>query len=548
MHMLADIPQVGGYASAVKMFFVLLMMAPWLYVAPLVQQDAKRAHASPFTWSVVILSAGSLGLMLWLMIPVYIAGMAVYFVVVAASLASYVVYRNGRVDEDFRILTRRHISALLAKRSNAPKIAPKPMLKLYGSHGKMIQPPGPDATTDEIQAFNVAQKALYDLFWHRASEAAFVPNQQEMTIRYMIDGVVSTQEPLSLEDGQLLINYVKPVAGLDLTELRRPQKGDMSADVGSKRIDISVATAGTTSGQQMQVRILQEIVRQNIEQLGMTQDVLDGIREQNRRPGIIIVSGRSGSGVTSTLYSLMREHDAFMKHLVTLEAKIAVPLENITQNVYGEPSKLHETLAPVLRRDPDILMVDSVGDVESARLLLSAASTKTILIGMHAEDTFTALARWVKICGDAHTACEHLNCVVCQRMLRKLCTTCRESYKPDPQMLAKANLPNKIEQFYRVPVQQPVDEKGNPIICSTCHGTGYFERTAVFELLTMTDQLQSLIASGASLQEIKSAARKNKMLYMQEQALRKVMAGVTSIQEVLRTSQTSKASKAKQGN
>lgn len=544
MHTLAELPVIGDYASPVKMLFILVMMAPWLYVAPLVQRDAKRAHAGPFVWSVIVLSAGVLGLGLWLLIPIYIAGLAVYVVAVSAALASYVVYRNGRVSEEVRIFTPDHIRSLLQRRSKQTKIEPKPRLKVYGFHGKLIPTPGEDADTPTVESFNLAHQVLYDLFWHRASEAAFVPNNEQMTVRYMVDGVVNNRDPLTLEEGKLLIEYLKPISGLDLEETRRPQKGEISADVGSTRIDISIATAGTTNGQQMQVRILQEVVQQNIEKLGMSEDVLKKVREMNRKPGIIIASGPAQSGVTSTLYSLLREHDAFMQHLVTLEAKAAIPLENITQNVYGEPSKLEETLAPVLRRDPDVVMVDAVRDHESASLLCDAAQTKIILMGMHADDSFVALAKWAKLCQNAPEAVKNLNAVLCQRMVRKLCTSCREAYKPDPQMLAKANLPSKCEQFYRVPTQPQVDDKGNPIVCKTCHGIGYFERTAVFELLEITDEVRDVILSGGSLQQIKAAARKNKMLYLQEQALRKVIEGATSVQEVLRTSQ-SKAQKAK---
>ena len=128
-------------------------------------------------------------------------------------------------------------------------------------------------------------------------------------------------------------------------------------------------------------------------------------------------------------------------------------------------------------------------------------------------------------------------------LIRKLCPSCREAYKPDPALLAKANLPaQKIVNFYRPPSRPAVDEKGRPIICNTCQGSGYFGRTAVFELLEMTGELRQLVAAGGPLTQVQASCRKNKMLYLQEQALRKVVEGLTSIQEVLRVTQQGKKS------
>jgi type II secretory ATPase GspE/PulE/Tfp pilus assembly ATPase PilB-like protein len=333
---------------------------------------------------------------------------------------------------------------------------------------------------------------------------------------------------------------LKPLAGLDPKDYRRPQQGEFSVDFGSKRMDIAMATAGTTGGQRMHFKILQEVIHQKIEELGISEDVLKAIRALSQTPGLLIVSGRPGSGVTSTMYSVLREHDAFMKQLVTLEAKPAIPLENITQNAYGDPQRLPETLANALRRDPDVIMVDHCPDAQTAGLILQGAAEKSVILGLEAEDSFTALAKWAKLCGSANAAVEHLGGVLCQLLLRKLCTTCKEPYRPDPQMLAKANLPASIDKFFRPPTLQPVDEKGRPIICSACQGSGYFERTGVFELLLITPEIRQVVAAGANLRDIKSAARKAKMLYLQEQALRKVIAGVTSIQEVLRVSQPAK--------
>lgn len=536
---LTDIPDTGDYFSIAKIVVFALLVMPWLYVAPKVSHDARKAHALPETWSMAVLVAGLAGAILWLVLPIFVAGLAAYLLFAGGSLAAYVVYRNGRVPAAQRIFTKDHLARLTARKATAIEVVAK--IKLYDSHGKIVYAPDGEEPS-QVLSYNLLQDVLYDIVWHRASEVTLAPAEQEMTFRFVVDGVPASRDSLDLAEGQAMIQFLKPLAGLDPAEVRRPQKGDFSLDFGSKRIDLSVNTAGSTGGQQIQFRIAQEVVRQQLDALGMSEDVLKAVRQMNKKPGLIIVSGRPASGVTSTMYSLLREQDAFMKQLVTFETRPAVQLENITQIPYSG-SGLADVLGPAIRRDPDAILVDQCSDAASAKLILEAAATKTVLLGMNAEDSLVALAKWVKLCGNTADAVAHLHGVLCQMLLRKLCPTCRESYQPDPQLLAKANLPaDQIDKFYRPPSEPAVDDKGKPAPCSTCQDIGYFQRTGAFELLALTDDIRQLIASGAGLRDIKSACRKNKMLYLQEQALRQVIAGVTSIQEVLRASAQPKPS------
>jgi len=536
---LATVSAGGGYFSLAKIIAALVLMLPWWFAAPWVHKDAKKVHASQNIWGMVVLWGGALGVLLILLVPFFVVGLLMYMVLAGAVLIAYVVYRNGRVEPEEKILTARHLSGLLARKKRQP-IKPSTRVKVYDSQDKIVRPPDETAEQKLVETYNATQELLYDMIWRRASQAVLVPDREAMTVRYVIDGAVTSRPQMPLEPGQAIVQYVKPLAGLNVEEYRRPQKGAVSVDVGSKRVDMAIATAGTTGGQRIQFRILQEAVRQNLDELGMSEQVLKAVKQLSQSKGLIIVSGRSSSGVTSTLYSLLRQHDAFMKQLLTMESKPAVPLENITQTAYGEPSQLADALAPALRRDPDVIMIDQCPDAQTAQMIVEAAAEKSILLGMHAEDSFVALAKWVKVCGDAAAAVANLNAVLCQMLLRRLCPTCKEPYRPDPQMLVKANLPSSIEKFFRPPTQTPVDDKGQPIICATCQATGYFERTGAFELLVLTRDVKQLVAQGAGLRDIKSACRKRKMLYLQEQALRKVIEGTTSVQEVLRVSQQAK--------
>jgi general secretion pathway protein E len=538
---LAQLPEPGGYVSVAKVAVLLVLAVPWLYVAPWVYHDARRVRGQVAAWCLTVLGAGTVGLVLWIAIPVFVVGLLIYLFLTIAPLLAYVAYRNARLPTGARVLSAEHLRSVFS--SAKPRgIQPVTRLKLYNKDGRVQPEPDPQtAEPAEVEAYNLAQNLLHDVLWRRASEADLVPAGPQMRLRLVLDGVVNDTAPLEAHSGERVIQYLKPIAGLDPQERRRPQKGSLSVDLNQQQIDIMVTTTGTTSGQRMRLRVVQQAVRQDLDQLGMSGEVLERVRDLARRPGILLVSGPPRSGVTSTLYSLLRDQDAYIKQIVTVEQRVDLDLENVTQHPCERDEEFADTLAPVLRLDPDVVMVARCPDAAGAELITEAAGEKTFFVGMVARDAFSALAKWVRRRGDAPAAVEHLSGVLCQILLRKLCPQCREPYRPDRQLLAKANLPvDRIRNFYRPPVRPPTDEKGQAIVCSQCQGTGYYERTAAFELLVITDEIRRLVTSGATLRDIKAAARKTKMLYLQEEALRKVIAGETSVQEVLRVSQQGK--------
>jgi len=538
---LADIPTPGGYLSLSKIIVMLLLATPWLLASPWVHKDAKRVRARQGVWSAAVLAAGAAGVLIWLLMPYYVVGLLFYLVLVGAILAAYVVYRNGRVEKDEKVLTAKHLASLFGRKPKVVKAVTR--VRFYDFEGKAVMAPD-ESDVLIAKGYALAQDLLYDVLWRRASEAELTPGAPNARVRFVIDGVSVERPSLEVPQSEALIEYLKPVAGMKLEERRRPQQGKISVDLAGKPIDLELATAGTTGGQRLVVRIIQELVQTQLDGLGMSEDVLGRIRELNKQSGLILVAARPGNGLTSTLYSLLREHDAFTRQLVTLESKIKVDLENVTQNAYGEPGRLHAALGSALRQDPDVILVDQCLDPQSSELIRQAAAKKTVLLGVQAPDSFTALAKWVKLCsGDANLALPGVRAVLCQVLLRKLCPTCREAYVPDPRMLAKANIPaQRVDKFYQTPTEVRQDKDGNPIICPACQGSGYVGRTAAFELLEVTDDIRQFVAAVAPLPQIKAACRKNKMLYLQEQALLKVMSGLTSIQEVIRVTQQEKKS------
>ena len=532
----------GDYFSITKIIVLLVLIVPWLLAAPWIDKDTVRVRVHRGLWNASVIGAGTLSLLIWLLTPLFVAGLLIYLVITAGMLGAYVAYRNGRVPPELKVLTRDHIMSSL-KGQKVEKAVIQTRVKLYASNGKIILAPDPNtATSEEVQAYNLAQELLYSILWHRASEADISPIGSQARVRFVIDGVVNDRPPMDAADSEAITQYLKPVAGMIAEDRRKPQRGRLSVDVAGKPVEMVLVVAVTTTGQRLQFRIVQELVRTQLGELGMSEDVLASIRKHIvEDTGLIIVAGRPGNGVTSTLYSILREMDAFTKQLITLESKVTVDLENITQNEYGDAANLPDELASALRRDPDVIVVDQCPSNETASIIQEAASQKLILTGMRASDTFSALGKWVQLNGGSKAATgalAHLKGILCQVLVRKLCPNCRESYPPDPAVMTKLNLAaRRIDRLYRPPTHPVVDEKGRPIICSTCQGNGYFGRTAVFEWMEMTDEIRQTILSGGTMMQIKAACRKNKMLYIQEQALRKVLDGITGIAEILRISE-----------
>lgn len=532
----ATVPPVGGYVSLPKVIIMLILVLPWFWAAPWVQHDLARFRGAGKYWAVAPLGAGTVGVLLWMLLPFYLVGLALYLVLTVGVFVAYVLWRNRRVADEEKIGPAQLLTILSRRHGAGPAVELVQRVNIYDADERLVGADGVEESV--IVSFNRAQELVSEMIASHASQAEIAPSGEAIAVRVVIDGQVVARPDMDMspQEGEQAIQFLKSIAGMNVEDRRRPQEGSISADLSGKRVDLRLEAAGTTGGQRMQLWVLQEAVRTKLDELGMGQDVLARVKafRQSER-GLLIVSGRGQSGMTSTMYSIIRRYDAFLNQLVTLESKPTVDLENITQNKYGDPQELPKALASVLRRGPDVLLVDRCGDEETARLVLQAASTMPVTLGVHASNTFVALAKWVKLCGGPDPAVKDLQVVLCQALVRRLCPDCRQSYRPDHQLLVKANLTGMdIDRFFRATTKPKKDDKGRPIICQTCRGSGYFGRVGVFEMLDMSDEVRQLVIKAAPLAKIRAACRRNKMLYLQEQALRKVVEGVTSVKEVIR--------------
>jgi type II secretory ATPase GspE/PulE/Tfp pilus assembly ATPase PilB-like protein len=277
------------------------------------------------------------------------------------------------------------------------------------------------------------------------------------------------------------------------------------------------------------------------------QEHLEGLRE--RSAGVFLIAGPHKSGVTTTLYALVRNHDAFLNNINTLEKLPATQLLNITQETFSPTdtgtSTYAKKLQSMVRMGPDIVGIGECEDSDTAKVASAAARDgKLVYVVMNADSVLQALGKWIKMVGDKRAIAETLIGISNQRMMRTLCEECKQGYSPNKELLKKFNLPaEKAKVLYR-PGKEVYDKRGKASVCDHCQGTGYVGRVGVFEMIVLTDELRKAIRQVKQLPELGMQFRRAKMLYLQEQALRKVIGGKTAINEVLRVLSSAK----KQGN
>ncbi len=543
---LADLPQAGAYVNLYKIGGVVVLLLAWAAFIQWVDRDTDKVKTKRETWNMIVVSGGLAGFFVFIVPPwngmLYFVGLGLFLLLAGGSALWYVVHRNGRVVANARVMTVDHFKRILSGGKAKQLVdARGQRVRLADNAGKVIQLSTEDP--EEQLDYYAAQDFLYDMLWRRASDVDMLRNNDRYRVVHRVDGVASEKpDGVPLEEGDRVFRYLKKVAGLNVEERRKPQSGGIHASLLSQEGAmgrIEVHTSGSTAGERMRLRARGEVTVLRIHELGLMPQRLESMKELiARRCTMMLFSSPRGVGLTTSLYAVVRAHDAFLNNIHTIEKRPIADLDNITQHKYeSSESKVAyaRLLQTVLRKEPDVVMVGECEDRETAQIASRATEDRKIYMGIEAKDTFEGLAKYLKLVDDNELAAKALSAVVSQRLLRVLCTQCRQAFRPDPETLKKLNLPaEKIERFYRPPTEPILDKKGNEIICQNCQGTGYHGRTAIFELLVVNDNVSKLIAEGTPIQKIKSMCRRNKMYYLQEEGLFKVIDGTTSLNEVLR--------------
>ena len=539
--------EYGGYISIIKLISYLILYFAWLPLISWVHQDAKTVDTNDVMWTGVILGAGAAGAIIWLLIPVFIVGMLFYMIAVGATSLAYVKHRNARVLDFDKVLTIDHIKNLLV--SKEKKLEALKSFTFITANNNEI--PVPEPRTPDFFGYKTAYDILSDATWRRASSVVFSPTAQEYQMAYNVDGTSLKQPSIARDQMQYFIRFVKGLADLDTKEKRKPQKGKFK--IRQKKADTpwEITTAGSTAGEQIRLKPITQEGIARVTDIGLMPEQEGRINQfRDIKQGVFIISGPRKNGITTTLYALLRNHDAFINSINTLERQPSGQLPNITQTIFNlsdtGTTTFGKKLQTVVRMGPDIIAVADCEDAETAQVACAAARDgKLVYITIKADSVIQALGKWLKYVDNRNAAADTLLGISNQRLVRKLCDECKQAYAPDKELFKKFNITaEKTKVLYRAGKVQ-YDKHGKPTTCEHCQGTGFFGRTAVFEIITMNDELRRVVKKSKSLPEIGMQFRRAKMLYLQEQILRKVITGKVAINEMIRVLSTSKTKKPK---
>ena len=528
----------GGYISLVKFIVMVAMYFAWIPLVNWVHTDAQAVRTRHLFWTAIIAATGAVALIVWLMVPMFIIGFLLYLIAVGAPGLAYVMHRNSKVADFEKVLTTEHLKSIFVDEDKKITKASKGLTFITANKNEV---PLPKPKTPEAFGFRAACEFFDDAIWRRASDIRFQPGNQDYSVVYSVDGETMKQPPRTKEQIEYLIHYLKMLADLDTNEKRKPQKGvfQITTEDG-KKLSWEVTTAGSTAGEQVKLARLENYHLMTLKDIGLNPDQLEPLQSLSQlESGLLIISGPKQSGITTTLYALLRNHDPFMNHINTLEKQPSAELPNITQHTFTlsdtGSTTYPQKLQAVLRMGPDIIGIADCNEAQSASLACQAAKDGRIAYAtIDATSVIQALGKWLKLVADKDLVADNLAAIINQRLVRKLCTECRQAYQPNQGLFRKFNIPSdKIKVLYR-PGEIEYDKRGKPILCDNCQGTGFADRTGIFETIVVTDELRQVIKNAKSLQEVAAHFRRAGMLYLQEQSIKKVSEGITSINEVIR--------------
>jgi type II secretory ATPase GspE/PulE/Tfp pilus assembly ATPase PilB-like protein len=523
----------------------LVLVASWVAACVWIDEDARRVFGNPMPWSPLFVTAGA-----FLQLVTFQYGLAgswifwIFALLFVIGGGAYLRRRDTKVPPPERILTGRTVAKML--------LAVATRLRMEAAFRKWFAPIAEfadDAPAREIVVFlkkdgrdtavghegeislalQDAEKVFATAIRRRATDIQLEPKADGSThVRCRIDGMMQSDTVLFGKSGPAVISALKVVADMNIAERRRPQDGTFRVLVAGQSLEVRVATAPTSYGEKMALRLLDSeggVVKQGLDGIGVEPAVIQSLRSIIHQPhGMLLVCGPTGSGKTTTAYAAISEIDALTRNIVTIEDPIECRLPNISQTGVNSAANLTfaDILRSLLRQDPDVILVGEIRDRETAEIAMQAALTGHFVFStLHANDAATTVARLLKLGVDVTLIQTALSAVLAQRLIRILCEQCKQPYPAPAEWRQRIPLPSNDDlTIYR------------PNSCHACGGTGYRGRTAVSELLVLDNRIRELLVARPSWDTILATARQTGMRTIRESADALVIRGITSIEEV----------------
>jgi len=386
---------------------------------------------------------------------------------------------------------------------------------------------------DEAPIIRLVNSVLYQAVKQRASDIHIEPFERQLVVRFRIDGILYDMVHPPKRFQSSVASRVKIMAGLNIAEKRLPQDGRIRIKIAGKDVDIRVSVVPTAHGERIVMRLLDRSqVLLKLDEIGMTGEKLIRMRKLIRMPyGILLETGPTGSGKTTTLYAALSEINTPEKNIITVEDPIEYQLHGIGQIQVNPKIELTfaRGLRSILRQDPDVIMVGEIRDLETAEIAIQASLTGHLVFStLHTNDSPTAITRLIDMGIEPFLVSSSLIGALAQRLVRILCSGCKESYVPTDEALREVHLDRE-----RLPNGCIYRPKG----CAKCAGTGYHGRSGIYELLIVDERIQNLILKGVDANVIRRAAVERGMTTLRDDGAEKILRGITSLEEVARVTQ-----------
>ena len=378
---------------------------------------------------------------------------------------------------------------------------------------------------------NLVNQILTSAVFQRASDIHIDPLDDKLIVRYRVDGVLDVVKEFPIKILNQMVSRIKVMSGMDITETRIPQDGRIQTAIQQKNIDLRISTLPTVRGEKVVMRILDISGDANkLDGIGLSSKEEKLVREMIAKPnGIVLVSGPTGSGKTTTLYACLEELNKPNVNIVTVENPVELKMEGVNQ-VQVEPDvnlTFANALRSILRQDPNVIMVGEIRDVETAEIAIRASLTGHLVLStIHTNDAIKTVTRLLDMEIEPFLIASSLTGVISQRLVRKLCTEC--SYDDEPT-------PTEVVMFKKQGID--IDHVKRAKGCPSCNYKGYAGRVGIFEVLPISDQMRKLVAENATFDELENEAKKTGRQSILFSGLKKIQEGVTTLEEVMKVAE-----------
>lgn len=537
-----------------KPLLALLLLGGWAWVVSTIfDKDAARFYLKRRAWNLahVCVGVAACACMFSGFLP-FAIGLPAMAVILLADLIAYFVHHNksDQVPAGVKWSTNPMDWVQVKKAAKAKKSKQAKGLAMVfrGPKGEVA---APEKETPEFELRLLAEDIVRKGVDVRASQIEILPGKEGIFgVMYTVDGVRQAGQQLSGQQGAAVIDFFKSAVGLDVNDRRRRLQGELKIGFGgaaSTMTPTRITTMGTSSGQRLTMLIdPAKQVTLKLEDLGLLPNQLNDLKKiVEDRKGAVLISAPPDNGRTTTLYNMLKQHDAYTSNVQTVETDPQAVIEGVRQNVFDpqvDGAEYSTTVRSILRRDPDAVGVAEMPDENTAKEVARADHDHTrVYLGMSADSPFTAIQLYARAVGDQAKAAESLHGVIAQKLARRLCSNCKSPFPPTPDILKKLGLPAEVKQLYRKSGQVMVRDKQQT--CPMCGGSGYFGQVGFFAVHPIGGEEQKLIAAN-DMTGLRNLFRQRKQPSIQSAGLQHVVLGDTSVEELVRVTQAAEASKA----